>query len=75
MSDSKIKQTDKSHTTNVSVTGNDNLVVTNSRNTQINNTKNPKSTQQWLQILYWIVGIVLALIGIYKFVIEYCNYA
>lgn len=62
--------TDKSHTTTVSVTGNNNQVVTNSSNTQINNTKNPKPKQHWLQILYWIVGIALALLGIYKFFIE-----
>ena len=62
--------TDKSHTTNVSVTGNDNQVVTNSRNTQINNTKNSMPKQHWLQILYWVVGIAVALIGIYKFFIE-----
>lgn len=70
MSDSKIEQTDQSHTTTVTVTGNDNQVVTNSRNTQINNTKNPKSKHHWLQILYWIIGIVLALLGIYKFFVE-----
>lgn len=62
--------TDKSHTTTVSVTGNDNQVVTNSRNTQINNTKNSKPKQHWLQILYWLVGIALALLGFYKFFIE-----
>ena len=62
--------TDKSHTTTVSVNGNENQVVTNSRNAQINNTKNPKPKQHWLQILYWIVGIALALLGIYKFFIE-----
>lgn len=70
MTDSKIKHTDKSHTTTVSVNGNENQVVTNSRNAQINNTKNPKPKQHWLQILYWIVGIALALLGIYKFFIE-----
>ena len=69
MSDSKFIVTNKSHTTNVSVTGNDNQVVTNSRNIQINNTKNPKQKQNWLQILYWVVGIVLTSIGIYKFFI------
>jgi hypothetical protein len=62
--------TDKLHTTNVSVTGNGNHVVTNSRNTQISNTQNPKPKQQWLQILYWIVGIAVALIGISKFFLE-----
>ena len=70
MSDSRIKQVDKSQTTNVSVTGNDNQIVTNSRNTQINNNKSLKSKQHWLQILYWVVSIALALIGIYKFFIE-----
>lgn len=70
MSASKIKQVDKSQTTTVTVTGNDNQVVTNSRNTQIDNTKSPKSKQHWLQILYWVVGIAVALIGIYKFFIE-----
>lgn len=70
MSDSKIKQVDKSYITNVSVTGNDNQIVTNSRETQINNTKNQKSKQHWLQILYWVLGIAVALIGIYKFLIE-----
>lgn len=64
------KHIDKSKTTTVSVIGNDNQIVTNSRNTRINNTKNPKSKQHWLQILYWVVGIVLALIGVYKFFIE-----
>lgn len=62
--------TDKSHTTTVSVNGNENQVVTNSRNTQINNTKNSEQKQHWLQILYWVVGIALALLGIYKFFIE-----
>ena len=59
-----------SHTTNVSVNGKDNQVVTNSRNTQINNTKNPKPKQHWLQIFYWVVGIALTIIGIYKFFVE-----
>ena len=62
--------TDKSHTTTVSVNGNENQVVTNSRNAQINNTKNSEQKQHWLQILYWVVGIALALLGIYKFFIE-----
>ena len=70
MSDSKIKHTDKLQATTVSVTGNGNQVVTNSRNTVIDNTKNPKPKQHWLQILYWAIGIALALIGIYKFFIE-----
>ena len=70
MSDSKIKTTDKSNTTNVIVNGSDNQIVTNSRNTHINNTQNPKPKQHWLQILYWVVGIALALIGVYKFFIE-----
>lgn len=70
MTDSKIRTTDKSKVTNVTVNGNDNQVVTGSRDTKIDNTKSAKSTQHWLQIIYWIVGIGLALIGIYKFFIE-----
>ena len=62
--------TDKSLTTMVTVTGNDNQVITNSKSTQINNSKNSGPKQHWLQILYWVVGIALALIGIYKFFIE-----
>lgn len=64
------KHTGKSKTTTVTVTGNDNQIVTNSRNTRINNTHNPKPKQHWLQILYWVVGIAVAIIGIYKFFIE-----
>ena len=70
MTDSKIRTTDKSKVTNVTVNGNDNQVVTGSRDTKIDNAKSAKSTQHWLQIIYWIVGIGLALIGIYKFFIE-----
>lgn len=70
MTDSKIRTTDKSKVTNVTVNGNDNQVVTDSKNTRIDNAKSEKSSQHWLQIIYWIVGIGLALIGIYKFFIE-----
>ena len=62
--------TDKSRNTNVSVNGNGNQVVTNSRNTRINDVKVAKPSQHWLQIIYWVVGIVVALIGIYKFFID-----
>lgn len=70
MTDSKIRTTDKSKVTNVTVNGNDNQVVTGSRDTKIDNAKSAKSSQHWLQIIYWIVGIGLAFIGIYKFFIE-----
>lgn len=70
MSDSIINIIDKSHITNVSVTGNNNMVVNESKNTTINNGKDSKSSLHWLQIIYWIVGILLALISIYKFFIE-----
>lgn len=70
MTDSKIRTTDKSKVTNVTVNGNDNQVVTDSKNTRMNNAKSEKSSQHWLQIIYWIVGIGLAFIGIYKFFIE-----
>lgn len=70
MTGSKIKTKDKSQTTNVIVKGNDNQVVTGSRDTRINNTKSEKSSQHWLQILYWVVGILVAFIAIYKFIIE-----
>ena len=69
MSDSKIKTTDKSRTKNVIVNGNDNQVVTDSKNTSINNKKNAKPKQYWLQVLYWVVGILVAAITIYKFFI------
>lgn len=62
--------TDKSRNTNVTVNGNGNHVVTNSRNIRINDVKGTKPSQHWLQIIYWVVGIVLALIGIYKFFID-----
>ena len=70
MSDSKIKQIDKSQTTNVSVIGNDNQVVTNSKNTTINNKNGANSKPFWLQILYWVVGIAVAAITIYEFIIK-----
>lgn len=70
MTDSKIRTTDKSKVTNVTVNGNDNQVVTDSKNTRMDNAKSEKSSQHWLQIIYWIVGIGLALIGIYKFFME-----
>ena len=60
---------DKSSTKTVIVNGNGNQVVTNSKNTSINNKKGSKSKQHWLQILYWVVGIVVAGITIYKFLI------
>ncbi len=56
--------------TNVIVSGNKNQVVTNSKNTKIDNAKSEKSSQHWLQILYWVVGILVAFIAIYKFIIE-----
>lgn len=55
---------------NVIVNGNENQVVTNSKNTKIDNAKSEKPSQHWLQILYWVVGILVALIAIYKFIIE-----
>ena len=58
-----------SRNTNVTINGNGNQVITNSKNAKVNN-KGVDSSQSWLQILYWIVGIVLAMIGIYKFFIE-----
>jgi hypothetical protein len=61
---------DKSRNTIVTVNGNGNQLVTNSKNARINNAKEVKSPQQWLQIIYWVVGIVLALIGIYKFFLD-----
>lgn len=70
MTDSNTKTTDKSRTTNVIVNGNENQVVTGSKNTTIDNVKYEKSNQHWLQIIYWIVGIGVALIAIYKFFIE-----
>lgn len=70
MTDSKIRTTDKSKVTNVTVNGNDNQVVTGSKNTCIDNAKGEKSSQNWLQILYWVVGILVAFIAIYKFIIE-----
>lgn len=70
MLDRKVKTTDKSQITNVTVNGNANQVVTGSKNTKINNANDTKSSQHWLQIVYWIVGIGFALIGIYKFFIE-----
>lgn len=70
MSDSKIKQVDKSNTTSVSVIGNDNQVVTNSKNTKINNKNGVNPKPFWLQILYWVVGIAVAAITIYEFIIK-----
>ncbi len=70
MTDSEIKTTDKSNTANVIVNGNDNLVVTNSKNTKIDNAISEKSSQHWLQIFYWVVGILVSFIAIYKFFIE-----
>ena len=70
MSDSTIKTTDKSKNKTIVVNGNDNQVVTDSKNTTINKEKGVKPKQHWLQILYWVIGIALALIGIYKFFIE-----
>lgn len=67
MSDSTIKNTDKSLTKSVIVNGNDNQVVTDSKNTTINREQGAKSKQHWLQILYWIVGVLVAVITIYKF--------
>lgn len=70
MTDSKIRTTDKSRTTNVTVSGNDNQVVTNSKDINICNDKESKSTPYWLQILYWVVGIAVAVVSICKFIIE-----
>ena len=70
MTDNKIKTIDKSRTINVIVNGNENQVVTGSKNTTIDNVKNEKLNQHWLQIISWIVGIGVALIAIYKFFIE-----
>lgn len=70
MTDSKIRTTDKSKVTNVTVNGNDNQVVTSSNKIRIDKAKSEKSSQHWLQILYWVVGILVAFIAIYKFIIE-----
>ena len=70
MLDSKIKTTYKSHTKNVIVNGNDNQIVTDSKNTTISNEQGVKTKQYWLQILYWVVSILVAGIAIYKFIIE-----
>lgn len=70
MTDSKIRTTDKSKVTNVTVNGNDNQVVTGSNKIRIDKAKSEKSSQHWLQILYWVVGILVAFIAIYKFIIE-----
>lgn len=74
MTDSKIKTTDKSTTTNVTVNGNDNQVVTGSKGTTIDVEKNTKPSQHWLQLLYWVLGIIVALIGIYGFFVK-CGHA
>ena len=70
LTESKIRTIDKSKVTNVTVNGNDNQVVTGSKNVRIDNSKSEKSPQHWLQILYWVVGILVAFIAIYKFIIE-----
>ena len=70
MTDKKIKTTDKAQTKIVIVNGNDNQVVTDSKNTAINREQGAKSKQHWLQLLYWVVGILVAGITIYKFLIE-----
>lgn len=70
MSDSKIKTTDKSKVTNVTVNGNDNQVVTGSKDTKIDNAKSTGTSTHWLQIVYWIVGIIVALTVIYTFFIK-----
>lgn len=70
MTDSKIKTVDKSKVTNVTVNGNDNQVVTGSKNTRIDNAKSAMTSPHWLQILYWIFGIIVALIAIYTFFIK-----
>lgn len=57
------------HINNISIKGNGNQIVSDSSNTIINNTKGKKTSQHWLQIVYWIVGIALAIISIYKFFI------
>lgn len=69
MSDIIIKKTDKSHNKNVIVNGNDNQIVTDSNKTSINSEKGSMSKQHWLQVLYWVVGVVVAGITIYKFFI------
>lgn len=70
MSDNKVKAINKSTTTNVVVNGNENQVVTNSKNTKLDNNRSGKSPQHWLQILYWLVGIVVAFFTIYSFLIK-----
>lgn len=70
MTESEIKTTDKSKTTSVIVNGNDNQVVTNSKHTKIDNTKSEKSSPHWLQIFYWVVGIIVAFITIITFIIK-----
>ena len=61
---------DKSSATNTTISGNANQVVTNSLEVNKKTSVSVKSSQHWLQILYWVVGIVVAFIGIYKFFIE-----
>ncbi len=65
-----MKKNNKSCKINVKIKGNDNQVVTNSNNTEFIQSEGAKLSQHWLQIIYWIVGIVFAMIGIYKFFIE-----
>lgn len=70
MSDSKIKTTDKSKVTNVTVEGNGNHVVTGSKDTRIDNAKGAGTSPHLLQIIYWIVGIIVALTVIYTFFVK-----
>lgn len=70
MIDNNIKTTDKSNVTNVAVNGNNNQVVTGNKNIRIDNANSAKASPHWLQILYWILGIMVAFITIYSFFIK-----
>lgn len=70
MSNSNINATDKSKVKNISVNGDSNQVITDSKNTHIGNQIEPNNTHHWLEILYWIVGIAVALITIYNLFIK-----
>lgn len=61
---------DKSSTTNTTVSGNGNPTIANGSEVNTNKSEAEKNSQHWLQILYWVVGIIVAFIGIYKFFLE-----
>lgn len=61
---------DKSSTTNTTVSGNGNQTIANGSEVNTNKSEAEKNSQHWLQILYWVVGIIVAFIGIYKFFLD-----